>query len=427
MDDAERDAEQQRLWRAAAQRQVLEVPADFARRGILTDCFAVKLVHMLVWNDRAETLALFYPRHAHVLNSYSKWLRQAARYGSDAVIAALLKRKAQVNAPGANGRTALVRAVHYGQASTVALLLAAGANVHHRQRFGQTVLLDAVDLPDVPILQLLIAAKADVHRADAHGQTPVSRAADLCRASALQLLVDAKACFNAADRMDSAVTRGDWGELKRLIAAKTDVNGTGRCGHTYLARVASRGATRIVQMLVGAKAEVNGNDTCTPLARAAMHSHTATAKWLVGIKAELDKYDHALRIDPLSAALMTGQADLVQVLVAAKANLRAHQDDGSTFVGFAARMGQVSCVSVLVAANADVNTADYDGLTPLMEAAMQGHADAVRALLDAKANARATSSFDGQLALDYAVKCGHTSVVQVLRAHLGTQCAECAE
>jgi ankyrin repeat protein len=227
-----------------------------------------------------------------------------------------------------------------------------------------------------------------VHQADHQGTTALSHAAWVGDHGAVQILLESKATLTDADRVVRAVSRHEWRQLKRLVDAKADVNGTDCRGDTHLALVASRGTARAVRLLVGAKADVDGNDTSVPLARAAQDGCTGAVRCLIEAKAELDKYDHSALIRPLRGAVCAQRASVIQILLVAKV---------------------------------DVNAADPHGGTPLIDAAHQGYTDGVRALLDAKGDARATR-WDGQAALDYAEKCGHASVVQVLREYLdGTE------
>jgi len=431
MNDGER-ARQHQLWCAAV--QGLEFPADCTVRGIPTVTFAQKLVRALVWNNCAQTLADFFhgpaasarmhPDDAALLANAtcngSKWVRLAARYGSDAALAVLLliTPAAAVNEAGARGITAISRAVRQGQTRTAELLLAAHADANQRDLMGWPMLACAAIRHDTAMLHVLICAKADVHQADPSGAAPVSIAAYGKCKSAVQVLLAAKANLPSVDRVGAAVYVSKWGEVRRLIKAKAAVNGVDCFGKNSLAIVASRGPPRLVQLLVGAKAEVNGTLTSAPLEQAAHRGHASIVQCLIDAKAQVNRRgDGAYDTLPMHAAAAGGHVDVVRMLIAAKADLD-RGENGFKPMTIAAFVGHCSVLSVLLTAKVHVDTADDDHRTPLQVAAAAGRVDAVRLLLGAKADARATHHVFNMTALQMAERNGHTAVVQVLRAHL---------
>src|SRR5437762_1479349 len=67
-------------------------------------------------------------------------LADAAEHKDFAKVRALLDRKANVNAPQADGMTALHWATHHDDSAAVKLLIAAGADVKAANRYGVTPL-----------------------------------------------------------------------------------------------------------------------------------------------------------------------------------------------------------------------------------------------------------------------------------------------
>jgi ankyrin repeat protein len=436
MNDGER-ARQHQLWCAAV--QGLEFPADCTVRGIPTVTFAQKLVRALVWNNCAQTLADFFhgpaasarmhPDDAALLANAtcngSKWVRLAARYGSDAVLAVLLliTPAAAVNEAGARGVTAIAHAVRQGQTRAAELLLAARANVNQQDNTGWSMLASAAGRDNAAMLHVLICAKADVHQACRSGALPVACAAYGKCESAVQVLLAAKACLPAVDRVAAAVYRRDWGEARRLIRAKAAVNDVDCFGNNNLVRVASFGPPRLAQLLVGAKAAVDGTLlTDVPLERAAYLGRAVMAQCLIDSKAQVNRrgegyYDRG----PVCAAAAEGHVDVVRMLIAAKADLERAEEYGFTPMTRAAFRGHCDVLSALMAAKVHVDAADDDHGTPLRVAAAAGHVDIVRLLLGAKADARATHDVLDETPLQLAERNGHAVVVQMLRAHLGTE------
>jgi len=76
--------------------------------------------------------------------------------------------------------------------------------------------------------------------------------------------------------------------------------------------------------------------------------------------------------------------------------------DGITPIVAAASEGHSEIVNLLVAANADVNTLDKDGTSALMAAAVRGHKDIVSALLATKVASVNLQNTDGHTALMFA-------------------------
>lgn len=101
-----------------------------------------------------------------------------------------------------------------------------------------------------------------------------------------------------------------------------------------------------------------------------------------------------------------GDDDLVQVLIDAKANVHATNEDIDTPLHHnCEHAGFVPVITALVSAKADVNAKNAQGYTPLMQASMHGRSaneDVVRALLNAKADATIKRHGTGNTALDFA-------------------------
>jgi len=77
--------------------------------------------------------------------------------------------------------------------------------------------------------------------------------------------------------------------------------------------------------------------------------------------------------------------DVVELLLANKAEVNAKINDGQTPLHTAARWGRRDVVELLLAYRAEVNARNNDGLTPLNAAAESGHMDVVNCCLSTKA------------------------------------------
>lgn len=118
----------------------------------------------------------------------------------------------------------------------------------------------------------------------------------------------------------------------------------------------------------------------------------------------------------LVAAAHGGQAGRVQALIEAGANvqLMGEFDSGAVFedpICAAVASGSAETVRVLLAAGADVHTyRDH----PIRDAAKRGHAEVVQALIDGGADLQASWYGGIYTPLENAVRYGHPDVIRVL-------------
>jgi ankyrin repeat protein len=117
-------------------------------------------------------------------------------------------------------------------------------------------------------------------------------------------------------------------------------------------------------------------------------------------------------------AASNGDAELVQMLLYAGANLRATTRLGAyTPLFMASKSGHASVIDVLLKAGADPKSTAVTGLTPLMMAASSGNAEAVRLLVEHGADVNARESEHGQTALAFAAAFDRPDAIKVLLMH----------
>jgi ankyrin repeat protein len=124
-------------------------------------------------------------------------------------------------------------------------------------------------------------------------------------------------------------------------------------------------------------------------------------------------------LQALQAAAQGGHLDVVERLLATKANVNAPAADrsGRTALQAAAEGGHLDVVERLLVAKADVNAPAvyFSGRTALQAAAEGGHLDMVERLLVAKADVNAPAVYvSGRTALQAAAQGGHLDVVERL-------------
>ena len=150
----------------------------------------------------------------------------------------------------------------------------------------------------------------------------------------------------------------------------------------------------------------------TPLHLAAAEGHVEIVELLIAAGADVAKRNKGGET-PLLTAAFSGAAGVVHVLLQKGACVRATDADGSTSLILAAKEGHVAAVQVLLRMGARVNAPMPDGSTALHVAAAGGCLQLVQLLLSHGAAVNAARC-DGWTALHVAADAGQAVVVQQL-------------
>ncbi|MBV8844912.1 MAG: ankyrin repeat domain-containing protein [Bryobacterales bacterium] len=165
---------------------------------------------------------------------------EAAASGDKAAVRNLIQQKADVNAPQADGATALHWAVYHSDKDLVDMLLRAGADPKIANREGSTPLWLASISGDAAILESLLKAGADPNEKLPLGRTPLMAAARTGKVDAIKVLLDHGAQVNAKETLRGttplmwAADEGHAPAIKFLlehgadIAARSDMAERGR-------------------------------------------------------------------------------------------------------------------------------------------------------------------------------------------------------
>jgi uncharacterized protein len=178
--------------------------------------------------------------------------------------------------------------------------------------------------------------------------------------SGLSLSVLSLAAAGKSDVADAAM-RGDKAAVRKLIAAKADVNAPQADGATALHWAVYRADRELVSELVraGANPKAANREGSTPM-------------WLASVN---------------------GDAAILSALIEAGADPNEKLPLGRTPLMVASRTGNVEAMTVLIDQGADVNAKETQrGTTPLMWAADEGHENAVKLLIDRGADIKARSN-----------------------------------
>ncbi len=268
----------------------------------------------------------------------------------DAVVS-LLKQHADVNAPQADGSTALAWAAHWNDLETADLLLGAGAKVNAANEYGVTPLALACSNANAAMVERLLKAGANPNAAQWSGETAL---------------------------MTCART-GSVEAVNSLLANKADVNAATRRGQTALMWAAAEKHPEVARALISHGADVN--------AQSHLPAEFKPAQYLTygvhpKVPLKTDRFEpEDVHQDPLSSkggftALMfaarEGDLETARILIEAGAKLNVSTPDYGSALTMASASGHEALSLFLLEKGADPNVADGFGFFPLHYALQQG-------------------------------------------------------
>jgi len=263
-------------------------------------------------------------------------IADAAMHADKARILALLRQKADVNAPQIDGTTALHWAVQANDLELVGLLVRAGAHVAAANKAGATPLLLATTNGSAAIIERLIGAGADPNtRLTKSGDTAIMLASRSGNLDAVKVLLDHGAQVNAKE---------SWG------------------GTTALMWAVSERHSDVVKLLIEHGADVNAKSNFVPSASGRGFEGTTP----IAAKSSQGPEEFASGLlTPLMFAAREDAIDSARLLVKAGADVNATCGDGKDALGLALFNGSYDVASFLVESHAKVNQADAQRFTPL--------------------------------------------------------------
>jgi ankyrin repeat protein len=190
-------------------------------------------------------------------------LADAAEKMDRAKIHVLLKQHVDVNAPQADGMTALHWATYQDDLKIAELLVRAGANVKAANRYGVTPLSLACTNGNAVIVELLLEARADANAPLPGGETPLMTAARTGTLASVKALLSHGASVDSKDERRGqtalmwAAAEGHAAVVQTLIDAGADFRARVPSGFTPLLFAVREGRIDVVQVLLKAGADVN--------------------------------------------------------------------------------------------------------------------------------------------------------------------------
>ncbi len=306
----------------------------------------------------------------------------AAMKGDINAVRSLLRQKANVNSPQADGATAIQWAAYRNDPEMADLLIAAGANVKVANRDGATPLNLAAINGSAPMIEKLLKAGADPNERQPHGETPLMFASRNGNIEAIRTLLDNKLMENKAD-----------------VNAKETLRGT-----TALMWAAEQKHPEAVRELVrhGANVSAASNpDTkgnrayLAPPVQARIRAAQAAGVPIGDVLAPGGEQARATAPAGRGGRGGAANPDAARDLVAAADAAAAEsafgrgtdtEGGGLTPLVFAARENCLECAKYLIEAGAGVNQVTRYGWTPLLTAIQNSHYKLAAYLLDRGAN-----------------------------------------
>ena len=310
----------------------------------------------------------------------------ASMRGDRVALRALLAQHANVNAPQADGSTALHWAVHRGDEQAAEWLIGAGANVSATNRMGVTPLWMASLYGAPALVDALVKGGAKVDQRSPTGETALMLASRNGNVAVIERLLEAGADVNAREDLRGttplmwAADQGHAAALRVLIDHGADV------------AAKSSTAWTVHTLLVYQTTRLKGDTVLAKRFASRPGNH-------------LEDHDpNAGALTPLVFAVRRNAMDAVRVLLAAGADINGATGDQWTPLLVAIQNRYYRLAMFLLDHGADPNIANHRGWTPLYLAIDNrniehgdyparkpdmDHLEVIKALLDHGANVNA--------------------------------------
>ncbi|MEI6519773.1 MAG: ankyrin repeat domain-containing protein [bacterium] len=306
---------------------------------------------------------------------YSKLHLAAATNAPEMLDILLAQPKINVNTASSTGSTPLFIAANVDNAKK---LIEKGASVTIADNEKATPLhfFAANGRADMVALVLAELAKANnktaINAKAINDLTPAYLAAANGKTEVMPLLIKAGADLNIPTTMKlggstplmAAVNNNNIEMVKIIANAKgVDLNCKNVSGLTPLHWAAYKDYTKVIEILIAAKAKIDpiDNNNATPLFQAVSENHLDAVKLLVLAKTEVN-FKAKNNVTPL---MVSRSADVAAVLLANGASPNAARSDSVTPLNIAISNGDDKLARLLIASKADINIADSSGITPL--------------------------------------------------------------
>ncbi|NLT69363.1 MAG: hypothetical protein GXX91_01550 [Verrucomicrobiaceae bacterium] len=373
-------------------------------------------------------------------------LAVSANLGEIDLMKRFLEAKADPNTRGISGKPLLIEAVREGNREKLDLLLANEANVNATTGDGDglrtTALSFAIAADNVPVQEVLLqrGATPGVHTLTGE---PLLFAAVAARDHALAgRLLEQGAKGEVLSSSDisplvAAVQNEDLEMVDLLLQHGVDPSFAAEETESPLFVAASNGNAAIASQLIAAGANLDTRTLLAesyqrrddPLMSLLLHSGADPESTLPGTEERV--FDTAVRDgatgavrtllaagakigDNLWAALLTGQDELIRLILEAGADPRQTGPEGQDPLDYCLTHGRYGAARVLLNGGADPDARFDEEESWLSRAVRQGNTDIALALIESGATVEDTMAKDGHTLLGWAIANGMTEVAVAL-------------
>lgn len=255
-----------------------------------------------------------------------------------------------------------------------------------------TPLINAIQAGNLSTVEILSHNIVELTRSDDDGHTPL---------------------MHAVREGDVKITRTLITALRKAKLLAKQIDAQSKNGITALMEAAYYGHKDIAQLLLENNADLHIENSeniegQTALMDALDQKKPAVMALLLNHGARFDPEDR-----PLVDAAISGNLELVRILIEHRIDPKAGNDIGETPLSLAASYNHSHLIPILLKAGANVNDPDDIGCTPLNEAALSGAIESMQLLLKHKADINYQSN-DGCTSLRGAVVKQHFKAVKLL-------------
>ncbi|KAK4186822.1 ankyrin repeat-containing domain protein [Podospora australis] len=285
----------------------------------------------------------------------------------------LLQKGASTTIPDNMGRSPLHCAAIAGHQKSTCLLAERGVGMVDSE--GMTALHWAAYYGYTRILEILLDNNADIDVKDNKGSTPLHRAIQGRHTEIVSGLVRRGANLNAQD--ENGATALHWAAtdlhietIQTLVEGNASVESQDKIGDTALHYFALAGRVDVVRVLQRREASVlnvQNKEGKTALHHAAAKGHNSVIDIMVGAKPNVNIQDRNGQT-PLLLAIQQGSekhAECVLMLVTQKPDLNLQDSSGKTALIYAAKRGDLKATVLFVHEGADTSIRDKLELTAL--------------------------------------------------------------
>ncbi len=376
----------------------------------------------------------------------------AAFTNNTKMVEILAKNGANLNLKDNKGRTALFWAVENDKKEIANALITRGADVNAMDNQRRTALLYAVFVDKPRMVHMLVKNGAKVDLRDNEGNSPLVIATSRGNIGLVKLFLENSASVDPADMFGNtplliALYKNFDDIAEFLLERSADINHANTKGETPLIVVAGKGKIRQVKMLVEKGAQIDAQDKNgdSALIHAKRENRRDVVFFLLSKDALIEKrseqdemmafgtlnnyhditenlIQRGISVNrrfsdglfPLWYAVRNGDNKMIQLLLAAKADLEAKDKNGETVLLYACAKREEYVVVELLNRGANFNITDKQKSTPLMIVSGRGFEKAVQILISKNADLNAKDD-KGRTAIIRAQFTGNYQIVDMLR------------